>query len=131
VKHLALILAAASLLLLPCAFQAKASDTDAGAKVSFSAGPKERYEKQVEAKLQKLDHEIADLKARVPSNKQELRREFNRRMTELNEKREAARRELEEFKNSSQQAWRDAKPSLDAAVRNLEKAYKRAASDFK
>ena len=71
------------------------------------------------------------MKGQVPQNGRELRKEFIQRMAELDEKREAARKQLDKFKNSSQQAWKDARPPLDAAVKSLEKAYKRAASDFK
>lgn len=130
-KQLAAILAAAVALWVPGGLQARATGTNAGAKSASSAGPKERYQKQVEAKLRKLDREIAALKAQVPSDRQELRKQFNRQMAELGKKREAAQRELEKFKNSSQQAWHDAKPGLDAALKDLETAYKRAASDFK
>ena len=51
-------------------------------------------------------------------------------MAELDRKRQVAQQQFEKLKNSSQTAWRDMKPELDAAMRDLEFAYKRAAADF-
>lgn len=130
-KYLVPILAAVVLFWTPCRIQARVSGTNAGAKATASAGQKTRYQEQVEANLRKLDREIDALKARVPRKEGELRKQFLQQMAELDEKREAAQRELEKFKNTSQKAWQDAKPGLDAAVKDLETAYKRAASDFK
>ncbi len=130
-KYLVPILAAVVLFWTPCRLHARTSGTNAGAKAATSAGEKAQYQKQVETNLRKLDREIATLKARVPRKGRELRKQFLQQMAELDEKREAAQRELEKFKNTSQQAWQDAKPGLDAAVKDLETAYKHAASDFK
>jgi len=49
----------------------------------------------------------------------------------LDRQRVTVQRQLDKLKTSSQQAWRDMKPNLDAAMKNLEAAYQRAAADFK
>jgi chromosome segregation ATPase len=130
-KQLAAILATAVLVSTPCSLQSRTSGTNAGAKATASAGKKEQYQRQVEAKLRDLDREIAGLKARASHNGRQVQKQFTQQMAELDDKRKAAQPQLEKFKDSSQQAWQDAKPGLDAAVRDLETAYKRAASDFK
>jgi predicted nucleic acid-binding Zn-ribbon protein len=129
-KHLTTILAAAALLWMPCSLRAGTLTKDGMAQAAAPAGQKERYQKQVEAKLRELDREIAALKNQAPRKRRELQNLFKRQMADLDAKREAAQDQLEKFKNTSQEAWRDAKPELDAALKNLEKAYKRAASDF-
>jgi chromosome segregation ATPase len=130
-KHLVPMLAAALLLWTPCGLQARTSGTNTGTQAATSVGQGEQYEKQVNAKLRELDREINDLKARLPREGQELRKELTQQVAELDEKRAEARRELEKLNESSQQAWQDAKPKLDAALKDLEAAYKRAAADFK
>ena len=114
-----------------CSFQGAAFGMSAGPKPAASRGQKQTYEEQVQAKLRKLDGEIAELNAQLPRQKREIRKQFNQEMGELNQKRAAAQSEMEKFQDTSQQAWRDAKPELDAAVKDLESAYQRAASDFK
>ena len=51
-------------------------------------------------------------------------------MAELDRKGEVAGQQFEKLKNSSQEAWRDMKPGIDAAMRDLEPAYKRTAADL-
>jgi len=51
-------------------------------------------------------------------------------MAELDRKGEVAQQQFEKLKNSSQTAWRGMKPGIDAAIRDLGAAYKRAAADF-
>ena len=130
-KYLAPILAVALALAAPCSLRAGASGPKATAKTSAAARQRDKYQKQVEAKLRELDRETARLKAQAPRQRRELRKEFDEQMAELDQKRQAAQKQLEKFEGNSQHAWRDAKPSLDAAMKNLEKAYQRAASDFK
>jgi hypothetical protein len=43
----------------------------------------------------------------------------------------AVQKQLDKLKTSSQQAWRDMKPDLEAAMKNLEAAYQHAAADYK
>jgi F0F1-type ATP synthase membrane subunit b/b' len=130
-KYMTLILTVAVLLCAPRSFRAATSGLNTEAKAAASAGQKERYQKQVEAKLRQLDREIAALKANAPQEGRQLRRQFIQQMAELDKKREAAQRQLEKFESTGQQAWQDAKPELDAAVKDLATAYARAASDFK
>lgn len=129
-KHVKIILTAV-LLGVTCGFENGALAKDGGAMPAASRGQKQQYEKQVQEKFREFDREIVALKARSPQDGRELQEQFNREMGQVEKKRKDAQRELEKFKDNSQQAWRDAKPELDAAMKNLETAYERAAADFK
>jgi parvulin-like peptidyl-prolyl isomerase len=130
-RHWAAFMAAAVLLFTPGILRAKTAGASAQSTATAPAGQREQYQKLVEAKLRKLDREIAKLNAQAPQKGQKLQQRFRQQMAEVDEKRKAAQRDLEKFENTSQQAWQDAKPDLDAAMKDLETAYKRAASHFK
>ncbi|MGD0695998.1 MAG: UDP-3-O-acyl-N-acetylglucosamine deacetylase [Terriglobia bacterium] len=51
--------------------------------------------------------------------------------SELEQKRQAARVTLDKFKTSSKEAWPDVKPGIQAAMNDVETAYRRAAPQFK
>jgi hypothetical protein len=71
------------------------------------------------------------LNAKASKQGTEARKQFDRQIAELDRQRVTVQRQLDKLKTSSQQAWRDMKPDLDAAMKNLETAYQRAAADFK
>jgi len=92
---------------------------------------KDSYEEKAEARLRELKRQIDDLNAKASKQGSEARKQFDRQMADLDRQRVTVQRQLEKLKTSSQQAWRDMKPNLDAAMKNLETAYQRAAADLK
>ena len=96
-----------------------------------ASAQRKEYQQEVAAKLRELDREIDDLNAKVAKQGKETRKEFNREMAEMGQKRAVARQRFESLKTSSQEAWRDMKPGIDVAMKDLESAYRRAASHFK
>ena len=51
-------------------------------------------------------------------------------MKELTQQHQATARQYEELKQEGQEAWKQVKPQMDAALDELEKAYERLASRF-
>lgn len=126
-----LLLATILLMWIPGgAQQVPATMQNSSGSEAASAQRKE-YQQEVAAKLRELDREIDDLNAKAAKQGKETRKEFNREMAELGQKRAVARQRFESLKTSSQEAWRDMKPGIDAAMKDLESAYRRAASHFK
>ncbi len=110
-----------------CGSQDKASTPNENERVEAASQEKNQYLEEIEARLRELDQEINALKAKAAKQGKEVRSQFDQQMAELYQKQEVARKEFEKLKNSSQGAWRDMKPGIDAAMRDLEAAYKRGA----
>lgn len=91
---------------------------------------KEEYQQQVEAKLDELVKGIANLQAKVERTGAKGQAELNAMIAELQQKKEAARRQLEELKGSSAEAWVDLKVAMERAMKDLEKGYERARARF-
>jgi peptidoglycan hydrolase CwlO-like protein len=130
-KKLSLILAISLLMCAPCRSQEKASTPNNNAKGEGTIQEKDQYQREIEAKLRELDQEIDGLKTQAANQSDQARKQFDKQMAELDRKREIARRKLNKFENSSEAAWRDMKPGINSAMKDLEAAYQRAAAHFK
>jgi|SRR5579875_182797 len=98
-------------------------------KESFTT-QRRKYEKKMRAELDRLNGQIAELKAKAAKQSAKTRTEINREIRELNKKSEVARGKLRQLETSSSGAWKDMKKGVDAAMEDLESSYKRAASQF-
>jgi peptidoglycan hydrolase CwlO-like protein len=110
-----------------------AQQVAARSKEKEEAGIKEKqqYQGKVEARLRELDNEIASLKVKIAKQGKDAEKQLNQQMPELHQKREAAAQQLEKLRKSSQASWQDMKEGIEAAMKDLQTAYNRAASHFK
>lgn len=92
---------------------------------------KEAYEKKLEAKLHEWNADIAKLKARADSAEADIQLEYYKKIEELRSQQDAARKKLEELKESSDDAWQDLKVGIDSAWDSLSGSIKSAFSRFK
>lgn len=92
---------------------------------------REGYKKEIQEKLKALDQKIDELKGKAAGLKEETKKEFNKEMTELRKKQEAAKKEWRKVKAAAANKWEKIKAGLDAAVQDVEKAYDKVASRFK
>lgn len=116
---------------LPCNLRASAPGASGDATAETLNQQREHYQKGVEDELRQLRQEITALQAKAPRQTDSLRKGFDRQMAELKQKRDLAEQKCETLEKSSQKAWQDMKPGLDAAVKDLQQAYDRAAAEFK
>ena len=130
-RNVALLMAAAFFVLLPCSPRVSGSGGSGDTTTQTLSQQRQKYQKDVEEELQQLRHEIDALQAKAPKNSDTLRKDFDQQMAELKRKRNVAEQKYDTIEKSSQKAWQDMKPGLDAAVRDLQEAYRRAASEFK
>jgi uncharacterized protein involved in exopolysaccharide biosynthesis len=89
------------------------------------------YRDRAAAKLRELDRQIDALRERLARGTERQRRDLDPQLAEMERKREFAHQKLEKFETSSQEAWVDMKAGIDAAMDDLEAAYKRADSHFR
>jgi TolA-binding protein len=103
--------------------QDRASQNDA---MESARQKREMYQDQLAEKLRHLDDEISALKARIENDNKGDRKQLDRQMAELEQKRAVAHEKLEKIRDSSQAAWEEMKAGMDAAMKDLEVAYKQA-----
>ncbi|UCD56671.1 MAG: hypothetical protein JSV16_12690 [Candidatus Hydrogenedentota bacterium] len=87
---------------------------------AYTLQQKQEYQNKIEAKLDEVDAQIDELKARAEQAKDETKAKLYKQIEELQKKQEAAREKLEELKTASEQAWEKLKSEMDAAVEDLE-----------
>lgn len=107
---------------------------DAGQAVKtateYSQQTKEEFQKKLDAQLSELDAKIANLREKGRDLKDDAKANWDRKMTELETKREAARVKLAEVGRSSEEAWKDIKKGAESAYNDLDKAFRDAAKEF-
>ncbi len=130
-KNLTFFMASILFVWVPGVSQGRVSMQNETGRIEGSNQQRKDYQKEIENELRNLDREIASLKAKAPKEGREVQSNLSKHLTELDEKREVVQQKFENLKNSSQRAWRDMKPDLNAAIKDLERAYKRAVADFK
>jgi flagellar motility protein MotE (MotC chaperone) len=134
-KTLTCLFFAAVMISTACSTQQSAPSAgppaDQNGTAAAASGEKQQYEEKIEAQLKELDREIANLKERAVKQSKATRKDLDQSLTELEVKREVLRVKLEKLRNESEAAWKDMKPGIEAAMDDLEAAYRRAASHFK
>jgi len=116
---------------ISCSSQPAAPAQRASGESDAAVQQKDQYQEKAEARIRELSRKIDELNAQASKEGKEVRKRLEPQVAALDRQRAAAQQQLEKLKNTSQQAWRDMKPNLEAAMKNLQDAYERAARDFK
>ena len=104
----------------------KAVDTAA----EYSQQAKEEFRKKLEGQLNELDAKIAQLREKGRDLKGEAKANWDRKMADLETKREAARVKLAKVGHSTAEAWKDVQKGAQSAWDELDKAFHEAAREF-
>ncbi len=107
---------------------------DAGQAVDtaaeFSQQAKEEFQKNLDARLQEMDAQIAELREKGRDLKDQAKVNWDRKMADLETKRDAARAKLAEVGKSSAGAWKDVQKGAQSAWDDLEKSFQDASREF-
>jgi len=107
---------------------------DAGQAVKtaaeFSQQAKEEFQNSLDARLKELETEIAKLKEKGRDLTDDAKANWDRKMAELETKREAARAKLAEVGRASAEAWKDIQKGAKSAWDELDKAFRDASQEF-
>ncbi|MFN0197530.1 MAG: hypothetical protein ACKVT0_12365 [Planctomycetaceae bacterium] len=104
----------------------QAADTAA----EYSRQTKEEFQEKLDARLKELDGEIAKLREKGSELKDDAKANWERKMADLETKREAARAKLDEVSHSSAEAWKDIQKGAQSAWDDLDKAFHEASQEF-
>lgn len=91
----------------------------------------EAYTKKVEAQLEEWSAEIDKLKARGKKSGADAELAYQRRVEDLERKRDEAQDQLEELRDASGDAWEDIKAGVESARESLAEALQSARERFK
>ena len=92
---------------------------------------KKLYEEKMDAQIKQLDARIDLLKATVEETKADVKINLQKRIEDLEDKREEAISRLQEIKDAGQVAWQELRAGMDNAIDDFKKAVAQATSKFK
>jgi TolA-binding protein len=96
----------------------------------YSRQTKEEFQKKLEARLKELDGEIAKLSEKGRDLKDQAKADWDRKIADLETKRDAARAKLAEVRDASAEAWKDVQKGAQSAWDELDKAFRDASREF-
>ena len=88
------------------------------------------FREQTEARLAEYEKEIDQLQAKAEKFEGDAKAKAEQQLTALRQKRDVVSEKLKELSSSSANAWEQIKSGIDAAMEDLGKAYKKAATEF-
>jgi hypothetical protein len=107
---------------------------DAGQAVNtaaeFSQQAKEEFRQKLETQLNELDAKMAKFREKGRDLKDEAKVQWDRKLADLEKKRDAARDELAKVGQSSAEAWKDVRKGAASAWDELDKAFRDASKEF-
>ena len=98
--------------------------------VEFSQQNKEEFEKGLDSRLSEVGGELATLRQKGRDLQGQAKTNWDRKMADLETKRDAARAKLTEVSNSSGKAWKDIQKGAQSAWDELDKAFRDASQEF-
>jgi DNA-binding transcriptional MerR regulator len=88
------------------------------------------FREQTEAKLAEYDKEIDQLQAKTEKMGEDAKAKAEEQLKALRQKRDEVSEKVKELSSSSGNAWEKIKSGIDAAMKDLANAYKKAAAEF-
>jgi TolA-binding protein len=98
--------------------------------VEFSQQAKEAFQRRLESRLDEMGGKIAGLREKGSDLKDQAKIDWDRKLADLETKRDAARGKLAEVGQSSAEAWKDVQQGAQAAWDDLEQAFQDASREF-
>ena len=96
----------------------------------FANQSKEEFQNKLDARLKELDTEMAALREKGRDLQGDAKADWERKMADLEKKRDAARAKLAEVGQSSAEAWKDVQQGAQSAWEDLDKAFHEASGEF-
>lgn len=96
----------------------------------YSQQKKEEFQKDLEAKLAKLEIEVAKLREKGVELKDDVKVNWDQKMAGLETKQKSVRAKLAEVENATAEAWQDVQKGAQSAWEDLDKAIRDAAKEF-
>ena len=98
--------------------------------IEFSQQAKEDFQKNLDSQLKTMDAEIAKLREKSRDLKDDAKANWDRKLADLEAKRDVARAKLAEVGQSSAEAWKDVQQGAQSAWAELDQAIQDASREF-
>ena len=98
--------------------------------VEFSEQNKEEFQKNLDSKLQAMDAEIKKLREKGQGLKDQAKADWDKKMVDLEAKREAVHAKVIDIGKSNAAAWKDVQNGAESAWNDLDKAFHDASNEF-
>jgi TolA-binding protein len=97
---------------------------------SYTAQQKEKVMQDLNAQMAVMNENIDKLRLKGKDLAGDAKTEWDRKMSDLEAKRKLARDRIEEFGNSTSEAWSDVEKGAKAAWEDLSEAFVKASKEF-
>ena len=91
---------------------------------------KEVYREKMEAKLKEWDAELTELKAKLSQAKADAKIEYQKKIEDFKDKKEALEKKMDEFRSAGDDTWKEIKSRVEKAASDLLSALDRAKSSM-
>ncbi|MDH3444110.1 MAG: hypothetical protein OEN50_09330 [Deltaproteobacteria bacterium] len=95
---------------------------------AYASEKKTQFQEQAEEKLTEYQERIDELKVKAEKATGEAKEKFNETMAEWNGKKEALKRQMEEFKTATAENWAKVENQINQGIEELGKLYEKARS---
>jgi len=106
--------------------RSKSSDLSQKAKEK-----KKKYLDKMDTQLYQWEANIEELKEKADRAKGDVKQEYHKQIDALNEKKEAARKKLQDLKAANEEVWTDLKKIVDKSWTDMRRSIKRVGSKIK
>jgi septal ring factor EnvC (AmiA/AmiB activator) len=103
----------------------------AGLAACSDAAEREEAEMELKQRLEKIDQQISELKARATELKQEARDRLTKTLKDLDAQRQVVEERLRNMKDASKDSWSRFKDDAKSAMDNLGEAVKKTWEELK
>ncbi len=131
-RFLSCLFVVLSLLLVPCGPENRSDAAQNDQSRAAKKGQqRDEYVKKVNDQIDQLDKKIDQLKVQAEKLSKAQRKELDKNIADLEQKRRIAAQKLDKLKSASASAWEDIRKGTQAALDDLERTYERVAARFK
>jgi len=97
----------------------------------MSDSDREAYEKKLQAQLDQWQAEMDKLKAKADAAEADARIEYQKQIDRLEAQRQDALKQMKEFQEAGDSAWKDMKAGMESAWASLHESLEKARSRFR
>lgn len=92
---------------------------------------KKKYLDKMDTQLYQWEANIEELKEKADRAKGDIKQEYHKQIDALNEKKDAARKKLQDLKAANEEVWADLKKIVDKSWTDMKRSIKRVSSKIK
>ncbi|MGJ3247157.1 MAG: hypothetical protein ACFE0I_13935 [Elainellaceae cyanobacterium] len=97
---------------------------------AYTLEKRQDYQEKIESQLNEFERRIDELQAKAETAEADAQQKLNDEIQSLKEERDAIARQLTDLKTASSDAWDELSSGIDRAMKDLQRSYERALTEF-